>query len=310
MEYDLIVSLGEWCVTSLALRKYNLQKKTLPFDWSGGILWEKCGYGGLSGKVDLICNNFENFFNKDDLENRGPNPKNEDYWFLWIVNKCTGLQYKHDFPSEQDFNISYNEARDKYIRRVKRLYNSIYSADKILFVYMARDVGFSDDYLKEQEVKLKSKFPYKNIDILYIMNDEGYSLEKIEEIKLSNSVKKITFNFGYQSIKDPNDLVLDNIHLRNILNNITLSDVPNLKNIYGNMQEFYLSSINKHLAKHEYDIKLLYVGGHPIKFMIKKWYYFIKKNIFRGKKNNKYQNKYNTIKKLIKDTSNYEKTIY
>lgn len=62
--YDVAISLGQYCITSTALRRNNLQAETMIFDWSAGILFDVCGLGGLDGKVNLICNDFKDFFER------------------------------------------------------------------------------------------------------------------------------------------------------------------------------------------------------------------------------------------------------
>ena len=71
--FDTVISLGQYCMASITLRRLSLQDESMVFDWSAGILPDKCGIGGLEGKVNLICNDFKNFFNLKDLENRGRN---------------------------------------------------------------------------------------------------------------------------------------------------------------------------------------------------------------------------------------------
>ena len=170
--YNAVISLGQYCVTSTALRRLHLFEGSLPFDWSAGILETQCGKGGLSGTVDLICNAFNNFFNFDDFENRGNNQEN-DVYNLWIVNKRTGLQYKHDFPANKGFEASCEDVKEKYIRRVRRLYDLIDKSNRICFVYIARDSGFEEKYLLEQQLKLAKKFHDKKIDFIYILHDKN-----------------------------------------------------------------------------------------------------------------------------------------
>ena len=134
--YDLVVSLGQYCITTTALRRLCLQNRSYPFDWSGGILEDVAGKGGLSVKVDLICNNFDNFFNFNDFENRGNNQEGDTY-NLWIVNKKTGLQYKHDFQASISFENQFEYVKDKYKRRINRLYKDINNGYNILFVFAA-----------------------------------------------------------------------------------------------------------------------------------------------------------------------------
>lgn len=165
--YDLVVSLGQYCITSTALRRLSLQRQSYPFDWSAGIIEKISGKGGLSVKVDLICNDFNNFFNFDDFEIRGNN-KSLDIWNLWVVNKRTGLQYRHDFYAGILFEKQFEYVKKRYIRRINRLYNEIDKNKNILFVFIARDSGFDNEYLLDQYYKLSNKFP-KKILICYIL---------------------------------------------------------------------------------------------------------------------------------------------
>ena len=199
--YDVAISLGQCCITSTALRRNNLQAKSMIFDWSAGILFDVCGLGGLEGKVNLICNDFKDFFNYEDLENRGNNAENDTH-NLWIVNRRTGLQYKHDFPASQPVEEAYPSVKKRLERRIKRLYDVIESSEKILFCFFARDVGFSDELLIKQQVKLSKKFPNKTIDFLYILQNPNYSIDKYDIYDLTVNVKKNEMNFVHPT--DPN----------------------------------------------------------------------------------------------------------
>ena len=199
--YDIIISLGQYCITSTALRRLHLQEESSVFDWSAGILESACGKGGLSGKVDLICNNFQDFFNFEDFENRGPNQENDTY-NLWIVNKKTGLQYKHDFPAADGFENKFLEVKQKYERRIKRLYDAIENSTKILFLFMARDGGFSDAYLLEQQTKVAKKFSDKQIDFLYLIHDDSCGVTDYTTKQLSAHVTRIDCNFCHATVKE------------------------------------------------------------------------------------------------------------
>lgn len=187
--YGAIISLGQYCITATALRRLHLVNYSLPFDWSAGIIEELCGKGGLEGKVNLICNDFKNFFNFEDFENRGNNQENDTY-NLWVVNRRTGLQYKHDFPAEKNFEESFLDVQKKYNRRVKRLYKFINKFDSICFLYIARDINFSEKYLCEQQAKLARKFPNKTIDFIYLLHDKNleFSSSVFYKKKLNKNV--------------------------------------------------------------------------------------------------------------------------
>ena len=201
--YDVVISLGQYCITSTALRRCKLQRQSMPFDWSAGIIEEKCGKGGLAGKVDLICNDFENFFNKEDFENWGNNQENDTY-NLWIVNTRTGLQYKHDFPASVDFNERFSFVKEQYLRRANRLKIYLKKSKRVLFVYMARDEGFSNDYLLDQYYKIKSS-NYRHIkcELLYIMHDSKKAKDEYNITYLNKNVCRIDMNFTYSEESYP-----------------------------------------------------------------------------------------------------------
>lgn len=196
--YDMVVSLGQYCMTSLALRSVHLQEESNVFDWSAGHLQDMAGKGGLAGKVDLICNDFKNFFNFEDFYSKGPN-KESDQEHLWVVNKKTGLQYQHDFLSSMTLEDSYPDVYEKYMRRVSKLYKNIEHANSILFVYIAKDEGFSDDYLIEQQKKLALKFPNKQIDFLYIMQNQTFDEKSFHKYYLTSNVCRIDCNVNHPS---------------------------------------------------------------------------------------------------------------
>ena len=194
--YDAVIGLGQYCITSTALRRCKLQRYSMPFDWSAGILEEVCGKGGLEGKVNLICNDFDGFFNIEDFENRGNNKENDTY-NLWIVNKKTGLQYKYDFPSSVKFEDKFSEVKEKYFRRVERLRKTLSTSKKVLFVFMARDDGFSNEYLIEKQKKISMKYKNTICDFLYIMHNDSYNMDDYKIYNLNKNVCRIDMNFTH-----------------------------------------------------------------------------------------------------------------
>lgn len=76
------------------------------------------------------------------------------------------------------------------------------------------------------------------------------------------------------------------------------------------LAEMHFPNINKHFAKNEKEMKLLFVMDHPVKFKIKKWYFGFKKAFAFGQKHQKYQQKYDITKNLIKDAKRYKKSLF
>ena len=192
--YDIAISLGQWCMASEALRRCHLQAESMPFDWSDGILDDICGKGGLKSKVDLICNNFEDYFNLEDFENKGQDADDKTKW--WVVNRKTGLQYRHDFPFSKKIEESYPGIKEKYDRRVKRLYDKIETSTRILFVFISTQKAYEETYLYEQMNKLQERFPDKTLHFLFIFHKEC-GVKEVFRKKMNDCAELIELNVNY-----------------------------------------------------------------------------------------------------------------
>ena len=184
--YDFIFSIGETCNCSVFLRRNNLQIKSYPFDWLANATLEE--------RADLIISNFCNFFEKEDFQKVGEsteyNPCDT------YKNTKTKIYHLHDFKHDIDFDISFKEAKEKYDRRIKRLYEQISSSKKVLAVYLVNpnsSVSVPDETLISVQKKLKNKFSKKQVDLLYIKSIPEQ--EDIKEIFLNDNIIKITANY-------------------------------------------------------------------------------------------------------------------
>ena len=125
-KFDLVISLGHRCFTSLMLRQNNLQVASFPFDWLLNTEYKQ----GL----EFLCNNFENFLEKEDLvlsENEG-NEFHDTY-----LNKRTKFSLVHDFPVNVDFDKQFEIVKVKYTKRASRLIEKIKASNTVLLVYWA-----------------------------------------------------------------------------------------------------------------------------------------------------------------------------
>lgn len=125
-KFDLVISIGHRCFTSLMLRQNNLQVASFPFDWLLNTNYKQ--------SIEFLCNNFENFLNKEDLvltENEG-NEFHNTY-----ANKRTKYSLVHDFPVNVDFDKQFEAVKAKYEKRAKRLIEKIKCSKTVLLVYLA-----------------------------------------------------------------------------------------------------------------------------------------------------------------------------
>lgn len=173
------ISLGGNCSIAKQMRNNNINQKTLPFDWV------RCN--DFNMVLKLLDNNFEYFMDNLKLINIDNDNKfvihtREDKSSYIYRDMKYNITFYHDFYD----NVDIDEVKDKYRRRISRLYQILKSNEEIVFV--------------------RSDIFVKNIDINILF-------------KLDNILKKINKNINYRikwivnpirklKIDDNNDIIL------------------------------------------------------------------------------------------------------
>lgn len=160
-KFDLVISLGEDCACTSYLRRFNLQDYSFPFDWLTKASFET--------RINLLVNDFENFLNKENLV-LIPKPENTNVDNKHDYYKDTVLDFYfyRDFKSNTNFEKEFIDVKNKYLRRIERLYNAIESSENILFVWWSRDKHQDEAIINSSYDKLKDKFKNKEIYLLII----------------------------------------------------------------------------------------------------------------------------------------------
>lgn len=190
-KYDFIFSLGEACSCSEALRKNDLQVVTNPFDWITGTTLEE--------NVDILLNDFNNFMNFEDLEFANCTNENKSDLCDVYKNKRNKIVFNHEIPAGVKLEDCFEKVKEKYNRRIKRLYEKIEKAQKVLIVYI--EVPFNENKLKDNSRlvdaldKIKTKFPNTKIDFLYFTNDTSYEPMKYKKEIINSEIVKIYGNY-------------------------------------------------------------------------------------------------------------------
>ncbi|MCH5284837.1 MAG: hypothetical protein J1E42_04475 [Akkermansiaceae bacterium] len=310
--YDLIVSLGDHCIPHIALVESGLQKndEKYPFDETRGIMWDKCGRGGLSGKVDLICNGFRNFLNLEGLEAREIDHYTKK---LWVVNKETGMSFRHDFPIGVPIKDAYPQVLDDYKKRIALLYRKINQSSRVLFFYMTPIDNFDDGYLLEQQTKLQARFPKQRIDMLYIMQKTGLAPTEFVEHDLSKHVLRIDMDVRYTSKTDLWSIQLGNAELyHRILRRyevIKKSDYALYNKVVRIRRETHglFHSVTQRVDCIEKEKRYFYALSNIGYLRMKMCHFLLKKWVHRGEKRKKYSNEYKKIKCLLREAKIYRK---
>ena len=190
-KYDFIFSVGAACSSTQTLRASDLQRFSNPLDWLYGNDFE--------GRINLILSHFERFIQKIDLEYL--NLCNGDVHNLCGIyhNKFNDITFNHDFQYGVPLEESYNKVKEKYDRRIARLYASIKSAQRILIGYLetpnTAEKLPNNDILISCLQKIKAQYPEKEFNLLYFTNDSHFEPLQYKEEHLSNEIIKVTGNY-------------------------------------------------------------------------------------------------------------------
>lgn len=166
--YDLIISIGQNCVTPEILNENSLRKFSSPLDWL-----QMCNYHSV---IKLIQNRFLDIFNKEDLKysNFDPNSNTDAYY-----NTRTNIYHIHDFPNEDadKFDALYAMNLLKYQRRSKRLLKKIKYCHKICLVYIeyeplsAGNGKVTNEVITQDIRNLNKEYGKNCFDIFYIKHN-------------------------------------------------------------------------------------------------------------------------------------------
>ncbi|MBB3131725.1 hypothetical protein FHS19_006448 [Paenibacillus rhizosphaerae] len=123
--YEAIFSLGDLCLVSIQLEKYNLRPYAGPLDWMSSY--------NLSDVNRLLANRFARFMDRNNLV---VEKQLSDALYL-VMETEYNLGSNHDFfthANTPDNLAAYPSVKAKYDRRVERFLNKCATSRKTLFI--------------------------------------------------------------------------------------------------------------------------------------------------------------------------------
>lgn len=124
MKFDIIIPMGCYCASAQALKSVKKRSRSLPFDWVGPLSFDQA--------VRFLETGFEGFFEKEDLVKYEKDTKKN----VGYVNTRNNLLFLHDFKEVAHFDEEYVQLREKYERRIKRIYQTIRDSKDILYLHV------------------------------------------------------------------------------------------------------------------------------------------------------------------------------
>ncbi len=175
MLYDVIIPMGDCCAPAHYLSTLGKRTCAFPFDWITPL--------SFSHAVNLIENNFDNFFDKKNLEPcESANKEHVGYF-----DNHEKLFFYHNFTDYSLFDKEYPEIKKKYDRRIQRLYQLIENSQNILYVHVGAvetEIANPEDDCAALN-KLKSLYPNKKHHLLYLFLSDDQSKKGCFEKKMS-----------------------------------------------------------------------------------------------------------------------------
>lgn len=198
--FDFIVPSGYFCVTGYHLRHARLHGETLPFDWLDGVTPEL--FAGF------LESRFRDFLELPQLIPEGKKEEGDGHYRFRMPS---GVVFVHDFarpdPAEEFAGV-----KQKYDRRIKRLFDKAAKARSILFVHCGRKEA---DAVSLQNIykRLQALFPDKRVKFLYVRLIDGK--KGFDYVSRSPEIDVVDMEFGTNS--DPKQFWIGNTGVFNCM---------------------------------------------------------------------------------------------
>lgn len=172
--YDDVFSLGQWCATSMCLKKLGLRSFSGPFDWFGQDV-------RLGRYLGMISSGFRGFFAKEDMRKLKEDLSEGTEVYMDAVN---GWKTRHEFKMGVSFDENYARFSAQLDRRAKRLIGSLKPGRRVLLVHWLAEGHYSREETVSDMRRLRSVFPGVVVDLLVLETEKskaGVSYEEPEK---------------------------------------------------------------------------------------------------------------------------------
>lgn len=215
--FDHCISLGYYCDVANALMYLNYRDASYPFDWC---------FTKISKIKECFNNKFENFFNKENLirSTQQGNPS---------MDKDGSITYVHDGSYRklmQDENF-FNKQKNKYIRRINRLYDKLNSKKNILFILVCNHYNHNKDNIDEIN------------ELINCINEKKFNCN-LKFLIITNNDNKKVINHYSNSKKNLKMISLENIYnkwnIRDVISKVNAKTYKQVSRDTWNSKEKYI----------------------------------------------------------------------
>mgnify|MGYP000095724045 CR=1 FL=1 len=181
--YDFVVSLGENCISSGNLRRNKLQYESFPFDWIG-ISFEMA--------IQMLQTHFKNFLKLENLR-LSARAENHDR-YMDVIHQ---IEFVHDFDSNIDPAVNFEKVKNKYHRRIERLFQRLEQSRSILII-ISSNRHLDNNILLKHWKELQAFCPQARVDLICFELPQGE--KSVAETRVSEHIRRFTL-----TTPNPND---------------------------------------------------------------------------------------------------------
>lgn len=172
----MFVSLGSQCSVAAQLRNLGISGASLPFDWIRSpdfnsvlqiLVW---GPDGM--KQWFRLDQFELVKTSDQFRLAGLTDEERASGVCAAIyrHKSLGLGFYHDFRSDQSLAEQFSALREKYQRRLKRLWRELAQAKEVVFIRDELKPNRVDSDHPTQLLRwLDQTFPHLNYRVVWLV---------------------------------------------------------------------------------------------------------------------------------------------
>ena len=118
-------------------------------------------------------------------------------------NNRTGFFSYHDFPTILHFDEAFDTVKQKYERRIKRMYEKIEASKKVLFVRFAHIGVLTDQQIINAYALLSRKFIKQEISFLVLENDSDLkTIVKQDYVTEGSEPRRFATKYAYEMCSD------------------------------------------------------------------------------------------------------------
>lgn len=162
--YDCLIPFGFNCAPAHQLKIRKLRRYSLPFDW----LWAENSGDALEHNLRLIETRFSGWLQAEHLEYADRRDLLGAGGRTSVRDKMAGLTFLHDFFTMGD-PAELEQVREKYARRINRLYTVAGAAGRILLLVFGTSRQLDRERLVDAQARFRKVFPQAEVDIFAVI---------------------------------------------------------------------------------------------------------------------------------------------